>query len=122
MTIKATAYTVRNDDYPETRYRIVDVETGEILDDAQGYGYKTARKAYAGYGYKNKNHSKPTAERWLNKHSDLKEDLLDATFQLAKYDENAKLDLDTIEDLLKKHKLESEISSKELLTYWNAKN
>ena len=35
-----------------TRYRIVSTETGEVLDDAQGYGYTTAQKAYAGYGYK----------------------------------------------------------------------
>lgn len=30
-------------------YIIVDTETGEILDDAQGYGYKTVKKAYAAY-------------------------------------------------------------------------
>lgn len=29
----------------ETRYKIVSVVTGEVLDDAQGYGYKTAQKA-----------------------------------------------------------------------------
>lgn len=34
------------------RYVIVDIDTGEILDDAQGYGYRTAQKAYAGYNYK----------------------------------------------------------------------
>ena len=28
----------------EIRYRIVSTETGEILDDAQGYGYKSAQK------------------------------------------------------------------------------
>ena len=32
-------------DTRETRYYIVDVNTGEVLDDAQGYGYKTAQKA-----------------------------------------------------------------------------
>lgn len=36
------------------RYVIVDTETGEILDDAQGFGYKSAPKAYAAYSYKNK--------------------------------------------------------------------
>ena len=36
----------------ETRYCIVSTITGEILDDAQGYGYKTAQKAYAAYTYK----------------------------------------------------------------------
>ena len=36
----------------------VDKETGEVLDDAQGYGYKTKRNAYACYGYKNRDKSK----------------------------------------------------------------
>lgn len=47
-TYKAVAY---KDGY-ETRYSIVDIETGEVLDDAQGYGYKTAQKAYKAYTYK----------------------------------------------------------------------
>lgn len=37
----------------ESRYRIVDTETGEILDDAQGYGYKTAQNAHKAWYYKN---------------------------------------------------------------------
>lgn len=36
------------------RFVIVDTETGEILDDAQGFGYKSAPKAYAAFNYKNK--------------------------------------------------------------------
>ena len=36
----------------ETRFVIMDLETGEILDDAQGYGYKTAVKAHRAYGWK----------------------------------------------------------------------
>ena len=31
--------------YSDERYTIVDPETDEILDDAQGYGYKSKRKA-----------------------------------------------------------------------------
>ena len=41
----------------ETRYVIKDIESGIIVDDAQGYGYKTAQKAYAGWSYKNRNKS-----------------------------------------------------------------
>ena len=36
------------------RYAIKDIETGEIVDDAQGYGYRSAQKAYAGWAYKNR--------------------------------------------------------------------
>lgn len=35
----------------EARYVIVDAATGEVLDDAQGYGYKSAQRACAGFGY-----------------------------------------------------------------------
>lgn len=40
------------DKFESARYCIVNKETGEIVDNAQGYGYKTARKAYAGFGFK----------------------------------------------------------------------
>jgi len=36
----------------DIRYIIVDETTGEIIDDAQGYGYKTKQKAYSAYNYK----------------------------------------------------------------------
>ena len=42
---KVGSYTVNS----ETRYRIIDKATNEILDDAQGYGFKTelnARKCF----------------------------------------------------------------------------
>ncbi len=42
----------------EKRYVIINTESGEIVDDAQGYGYKTAQKAYAGWSYKNRDKSK----------------------------------------------------------------
>ena len=38
----------------EERYVIVCKETNEILDDAQGYGYKTKQRAHASYAYKNR--------------------------------------------------------------------
>jgi hypothetical protein len=36
------------------RWGIVDGDTGELVDDAQGYGYTRAVKAYRGWYYKNK--------------------------------------------------------------------
>lgn len=36
----------------ERRYVVVDKENGNVLDNAQGYGYKTIRNAYAAYAYK----------------------------------------------------------------------
>ena len=44
--------------YEETRFAVFDAETGEMLDDAQGYGYRTAKKAWAAWTYKNRDKSK----------------------------------------------------------------
>ena len=43
----------------EPRYVIVNEETGEILDDANGYGYKSVQAAHKGWAYK----SKPKEEK-----------------------------------------------------------
>lgn len=42
-------YILTND---EIRYIIVDEITSEVLDDAQGYGYRSEEKALAAYRYK----------------------------------------------------------------------
>ncbi|MBQ9434249.1 MAG: hypothetical protein IJU26_08545 [Synergistaceae bacterium] len=42
----------------DKRYVVVDKDTGEVLDDAKGCGYKTAQKAHAAYAYKTRNRSK----------------------------------------------------------------
>lgn len=56
-TIKAVRSEQLSGPYDD-RFVIVDLETGEILDDAQGYGYKTAQKAHIGYNYRNKQASR----------------------------------------------------------------
>lgn len=35
-----------------SRWVMKNINTGEILDDAQGYGYRTAQKAHAAWAYK----------------------------------------------------------------------
>jgi hypothetical protein len=47
-----------NCDKSKIRYVIKDMETGMIVDDAQGYGYKSAQKAYAGWAYKSRDKSR----------------------------------------------------------------
>ena len=44
--------------YNDKRYVIVDIESGRILDNAQGHGYKSPQKAYACYAYKKRDRSK----------------------------------------------------------------
>lgn len=76
----------------DSRFVIVDTETGEILDDAQGYGYKTAQKAYAGYNYKimpkSDKAKKAARERhiknWLKTHKAFDRAVGDAAFYALK--------------------------------------
>ena len=35
----------------ESRFAIVDADTGELFDDAQGYGYRSVEKAISAYNY-----------------------------------------------------------------------
>ena len=52
---KAIVFTSQmNSENVGIRYAIKDMESGEIVDDAQGYGYKSVQKAYAGWAYKNR--------------------------------------------------------------------
>ena len=37
----------------DRRFVVVDEEIGNVLDDAQGYGYKSKQKAMAAWSYKN---------------------------------------------------------------------
>lgn len=38
----------------QKRFVIVDNKTGEVVDDAQGYGYRSKHNAYAAFIYKTK--------------------------------------------------------------------
>lgn len=40
--------------FGESRYVVVDAQTQQVLDDAQGFGYRTKRRAHTGYAYKNR--------------------------------------------------------------------
>ena len=62
----------------DKRYVVIDKDTGEVLDNAQGYGYRSVQKAYAAYGYKTRDKSKDSEKRakkkyilqWLSEHKD----------------------------------------------------
>ena len=66
------------------RYIIIDEDTGEILDDAQGYGYKTKQGAYKAYYY-NQNKEKIIKDsllivEWWDKHMSLYDTICDDLF------------------------------------------
>ncbi len=112
----------------ETRYRIISIETGEILDDAQGYGYKTAQKAYAAYAYKTRDKSKDKEKlakkkhiiQWMKEHKDFVK-LMDAyAFDIAKgsMGPSDKFNAKFVKEILKENNLEPDFMAGELLRVW----
>lgn len=112
-------------DTHETRFRIISTKTGEILDDAQGYGYKTAQKAYSGYLYKTRDRSKDKAkqakkrhiQRWLKEHKDFAEAMDNVALDVVKgvYD---KFDAALVKELLSEFDLTPDFTASELIKVW----
>lgn len=115
----------------ETRYCIVSEKTGEVLDDAQGYGYKTAKKAYAGYAYKNRDKSKDAAKeakkkeilQWMKEHKSFVRDMDDVAFQIAKgsWGPDDRFDAVMVAEMLEGHGLEPDFSANDLYRVWAGK-
>ena len=61
----------------DPRFIMVDMETGEIVDDADGRGFKTMQKAYAAWNFKMCKEYPPEilrAGEWLERNKDVVED------------------------------------------------
>lgn len=115
----------------ETRYCIISTKTGEILDDAQGYGYRTAQNAYAAFGYKHRDKSKDKAKaarmkrvkKWMDDHKDFVEDMCDMDFQIAKARYKGLddcFDAKAVQSLLDYHNLKPEFTAGEILRAWGS--
>lgn len=112
----------------DKRYVILDTNTGEILDDAQGYGYRSPQKAYAAWAYKTRDKTKDAEklakklhiQKWMKEHKDFVGMLEDYAFEIAKGsgDPNDKLDAKFVGDLLKSEGLTPDFSAKDLLKFW----
>ena len=68
--MKIISYSKKNVDYGidvnETRFAIAD-DDGKIIDDAQGYGYKTSQKAHKAMWYKFQNGKQKIKDKTNNK-------------------------------------------------------
>lgn len=112
----------------EKRYRIVSTETGEILDDAQGYGYKTAKKAYAAYSYKHRDRSKDMEraakekkiEKWMKENKSFINLMDRIAFDIAKgsMGPDDKMDAKLVRQLLKEQNLHPDFTAADLLRVW----
>lgn len=118
-------------DVYDRRYVIINKETGEILDDAQGYGYKSPQKAYAAYNYKTRDRSKDKEravkrkkiEAWMKTNKNFVDAMDDISLEVAKGslgDEefNAKL----VNKMLKDYGLKPDFTASELLRVWRNKH
>lgn len=64
----------------DRRYVVVDEATGEVLDDAQGYGYKNAQNAHRTHAYKSmspkkkrqRESAKRRVQRWCGQHPEIR--------------------------------------------------
>ena len=76
----------------EQRYVIVNKETGEIIDDAQGYGYRTIQGEYKAFKYKNLSSSEKSernkkinaVKKWCKANKGLVNLLLELDFEIYK--------------------------------------
>jgi hypothetical protein len=102
------------------------MESGEIVDDAQGYGYKSAQKAYAGWAYKRRDKSKDTEkaekERAISKWTEENKTfirLLD-TLAFEKWkDTRTPVDAGFVKKLLEENGyIDLNFTAGELLRYW----
>ena len=112
----------------DTRYVVVDKDTGEVLDDAQGYGYKTARGAHAAWAYKTRDKSKDAEKRakkrhiqqWLKQHKGFAEAMELYAFEIAKGSWGAEDQFNAafVKRMLKDYELTPDFTAGELLKVW----
>lgn len=109
----------------DKRYVVIDKDTGEVLDDAQGYGYRSVQKAYSAYGYKTRDKSKDAEKRarkrqilkWLSEHKEFDELIESVAFDCAKCGEPFNAGL--VKEMLKENNLNPDFTAGELLKAWS---
>ena len=108
----------------ESRFVIIDVNTEEVLDDAQGYGYKTAQKSHAAWNYKNRDKSKDAEklaqkrhiQKWMKEHKGFISYIDAFAFDLLKDTHgNEKLNPKHIQQMLDEEDLHPDFTARELL-------
>lgn len=111
--------------YDDKRYVIVDIESGTVLDNAQGHGYKSPQKAYACYAYKKRDRSKDKEKqekenkikKWLRENREFTSQL-DSEAYWSMKDPAVEFNLKFVKKLLKEQNLEPEFTASEILKVW----
>ncbi|WP_226359312.1 hypothetical protein [Pseudonocardia sp. ICBG601] len=108
----------------DLRYVVVDVATGEVIDDAQGYGYRSAQNAHRAHGYtsvspkkkKQRAAVKLKVKDWCAAHPAFMADVEKMAFYALKDGES--LTRADVNRLLVDHGLELPFSVGVLMRYW----
>ncbi|WP_226358752.1 hypothetical protein [Pseudonocardia sp. ICBG601] len=108
----------------DLRYVVVDVTTGEIIDDAQGCGYRSVQNAYRAHGYKSaspkKKNQRDAAERkvkdWCAAHPEFMADVEKMALYALK--DGAPIAHADVGRLLADHGLELPFSVGVLMRHW----
>ena len=109
----------------DKRYVVVDEATGEVVDDAQGCGYKSAQNAHRAHAYKSmppkKKHqrdaAKRQAQRWCAQHPEFMQHVEQSMFYAMKDGQN--VTEAEVRAILAEHGLELPFSVKDLMRHWN---
>ena len=108
----------------DKRYVVVDEATGEVLDDAQGYGYQSAHNAHRAYPYEsmppNKKRQREAVKRQVERrcagHEEFMQHVEQATSYALKAGES--LTEEDVREIATEHGLQLPFSVKDLMTYW----
>lgn len=95
--------------YTDKRYVMINVESGEVVDDAGGYGYKSPQAAHRAWSYKNKSaqekektkNQHATIIAWIDHNKSIMSNLEDAYLIALK--EDRELTTKDIEEIIGKH-------------------
>lgn len=114
----------------EWRFVVIDTDTGEVLDNAQGYGYKSRQKAMAAWSYKNRDRSKDTEKKkkerkikdWMRHHKGFVNAMSEYCFEIEckhSWGPDDKFDAKFIKQMLKDYGLELDgFTVGDLLRVW----
>lgn len=108
----------------ESRWRVVEKETGKVLDDAHGWGYKSKRNAHIGWRLANRSREEVEAEnnrrRAVREWLVLQEELLMAFDEGSLYAAREGMDFDasSVGALLKALEIETEFNPREIFNAW----
>lgn len=109
----------------DKRYVVVDAATGDIVDDAQGYGYKTAKNAHRAHAYmsmppKNKRRrdaAQRQVRRWCSAHPEFLQHVEQAMFYAVK--DGVDLTEADVRAMLDEHGVQVPFSVKDLMRHWD---